>query len=290
MPESSSRPAVLVTGASRGIGRAIARTLAAHGFDVFAAVRSAAAAADVTSEGGGGITPLLLEVTDANSIRAAASTLAAALGDRGLAALVNNAGIAPFGPVEQMPMPVFEQAFRVNVFGVVALTQALLPLLRTARGRIVNVSSINGRLSFPFAGAYSATKFALEAVSDALRVELAPFGIHVVVIQPGAFNTSIRADGMRSWGQSGEAQAAESAGLYAGPWAALSNMIATMDAIAPPVQPVADAVLESLIADVPKSRYPVGEDWSQLAPLIAMPDHDRDAALLGMVSGAAPGS
>jgi len=149
MPNPSSRPAVVVTGASRGIGRAVARTLVSRGFDVFGTVRTTAAAEALRTDIGSGVTPVRLDVTDRASVTAAAESVRDLLGDRGLAGLVNNAGIAPFGPVEQMPLDLFESVFRVNVFGVVAVTQAFLPLLRKARGRIVNVSSSMGGCRAP---------------------------------------------------------------------------------------------------------------------------------------------
>lgn len=282
MPNSSSRPAVVVTGASRGIGYAVVRTLVSHGFDVFGTVRTETAAEALRTGIGSGVTPVRLDVTDASSVAAAAASVRGALGDRGLAGLVNNAGIAPFGPVEQMPLELFESVFRVNVFGVVAVTQAFLPLVRKASGRIVNISSVNGRLSGPSFGAYSASKFALEALSDALRAEMAPWGIRVAVVQPGGFDTSIRAEGMQAWVAFHDALPQENRDLYDGPYRAAQRFIEGMDAHAPSVQPVADAVYEALTAERPKTRYPVGDDWAQFSPLIAATDEERDAAFQGM--------
>lgn len=287
-PNPSSRPAAVVTGASRGIGHAIVRTLVSRGFEVFGTVRTAAAAEALRADIGTGVTPVLLEVTDPSSVAAVATSVRDALGDRGLAGLVNNAGIAPFGPVEQMSLEVFESVFRVNVFGVVAVTQAFLPLVRKARGRIVNISSVNGRLSGPSFGAYAGSKFALEAVSDALRAELAPWGIRVAVVQPGVFDTSIRAEGMQAWAAFRDALTPGTPDLYDGPYRAAQRVLGGLDAQAPSVQPVADAVVEALTAEQPKTRYPVGEDWAQFNALIAATDEERDAAFQGMFGDGAP--
>jgi NAD(P)-dependent dehydrogenase (short-subunit alcohol dehydrogenase family) len=163
-----------------GIGRATALYLAARGFRVFASVRKESDALSLP-----GTTPILLDVIDADSIRSATDALSRALGDEALAGLVNNAGIAVSGPLEFLEMSDLRHQFEVNLFGQVAVTQALLPLLRRARGgRIVNMSSISGRVTAPLLGPYSMSKFALEAFSDALRRELEPFGLSVSVIQP----------------------------------------------------------------------------------------------------------
>jgi NAD(P)-dependent dehydrogenase (short-subunit alcohol dehydrogenase family) len=165
--------AVLVTGASTGIGRATALYLAAHGLRVFASVRKEKDAAELP-----GTSPVVLDVTDTDSIRAASDAVSRALGDEALAGLVNNAGIAVSGPLEFLEMSEIRRQFDVNLFGQVAVTQAFLPLLRRARGgRIVNMSSISGKITAPLLGPYSMSKFALEAFSDALRRELEPFGL-----------------------------------------------------------------------------------------------------------------
>src|SRR5512139_2964504 len=218
-------PFVLVTGSSRGLGRDMALHLVRNGFQVLAGVRSAADGQQLAAEAGTALHPVLLDVSDPSSIAAAAAQVAGHTGDAGLAGLVNNAGIASFGPLEQEPMARFEQIFRVNVFGVQALTQALLPLVRRARGRVVNISSGNGKLSFPFAGPYSASKFALEALSDALRVELTPWGIHVVVVEPGAMATDIRVKGVEAWAEEHAGLTEAEQALYAAPLQAVRGAI-----------------------------------------------------------------
>lgn len=276
-------PVVVVTGASRGIGRCIALTLASHGFRVFAGVRREPDGTALERDGEGRIVPVPLEVTDPVSIHAAVGRVTTDAGPRGLAGLVNNAGIAVMGPTEQVPVSTVEEIFRVNVYGTIAVTQAFLPLLRKGRGRLVNVSSGNGKIAFPFTGAYCGSKFALEGFSDTLRLELAPWGIHVIVIEPGAFDTTMRAEGLRSWTEARRSLAADALELYDGAHRRFSTMIAGMNQSAPPVQPVADTVLEALTTEEPATRYPVGEDMKQLGPVLTMSDRERDAVLLGMM-------
>ena len=180
--------AVLVTGASSGIGRAVAGELVRRGFTVFGTIRRRDDAAALAALGA---TPVTLDVTDAATIAAARAQLEHALAGQPLAGLVNNAGIPAAGPLELLPLDELRRVFEVNVVGVVAVTQAFLPLLKAARGRIVNISSLAGRAALPFLGPYAASKFALEAISDSLRRELWPFGIEVIVIEPGNIQSKI---------------------------------------------------------------------------------------------------
>ena len=190
MANGSTRGAVLLTGASTGIGRACVEHLDGLGFTVFAGVRTQSDA-DSLREGGSARTrPLLLDVTDAESIRVAADTVEETF-PAGLSGLVNNAGIAVGGPVEFVALEEWRRVLEVNFVGQIAVTQATLPALRRARGRIVNVTSIGGRLATPFFGPYNASKFALEAVTEALRLELRRFGVQVSAVEPGAVATPI---------------------------------------------------------------------------------------------------
>ncbi len=192
---------VLITGSSTGIGRACVLHLARRGWKVFAGVRKAADAEALRAgaEGADNILPLIIDVTDATSIQAAAAQVGETTGAQGLAALVNNAGISINGPLELVPVADWRRQFEVNFFGHIAVTQAMLPLLRTyaeaAKGRqpsrIVMMSSIAGRLGQPIFGPYCSSKFALEAVSDALRVELRPQRIGVSIVEPGAIRSEI---------------------------------------------------------------------------------------------------
>ncbi|MGH9442651.1 MAG: SDR family oxidoreductase [Thermoanaerobaculia bacterium] len=178
------RPLVfLITGCSSGIGRAIASGAAAAGHRVFATARNRDSMAQL-----GGVETLVLDVTRPESIRAAVAEVLSGAGR--IDVLVNNAGYAQMGTVEDLPISKWREEFDVNVFGTVELTQAVLPAMRKqGGGTIVMIGSIGGRISYPFGGAYCASKFALEAISDALRLEVSPFGIRVVLMEPGPINT-----------------------------------------------------------------------------------------------------
>ena len=182
---------IVVTGASSGIGAACARHLDSLGFTVWAGVRKKQDGEQLARLTSARLHILMLDVTDLESIAAAAHTLSEAAGATGLAGLVNNAGISVAGPLELLPLSEVRTQFEVNVLGALGVTQALLPLLRKARGRLVNISSIAGLAATPFLGAYCGSKFALEAMSDALRLELAPWGIAVSLIEPGAVQSQI---------------------------------------------------------------------------------------------------
>jgi NAD(P)-dependent dehydrogenase (short-subunit alcohol dehydrogenase family) len=182
---------VLVTGASTGIGYDIARLLAARDWRVFAGVRQEADGSRVQALAPKLIVPVRLDVTDATSIAATRNLIEAAVGQGGLDGLVNNAGIVVAGPVETVPLDEWRRQFETNVFGAIGVTQAFLPLLRRSQGRVIMISSISGRLSYPLLGPYAASKYALEAVTDALRLELIPDGISVTLIEPGPIKTPI---------------------------------------------------------------------------------------------------
>lgn len=274
---------VLVTGASRGIGRTIAIRLVHAGFHVFAGVRSSEAADVLRSDlGDNRVTPLSLDLTDTSSVEKAARTVGEAVGGQGLAGLVNNAASATFGPAETVPITEVEREFAVNVIGPLRLTQACLPLLRQEKGRVINVSSVNGFLSIPLSGIYSASKFALEALSDALRFELRPWGIEVVVVQPGVFGTDIRARALKSWQGRRDSLPEDERELYNPLLQAAEKLLPTMDEHAPSPEPVAEAVLEALTVEHPQTRYLVGDDTAEYQELAGQPDRDRDAAFAEM--------
>ncbi|MGH7575398.1 MAG: SDR family NAD(P)-dependent oxidoreductase [Longimicrobiales bacterium] len=260
MNEHDTR-AVLVTGASKGIGEACALRLHARGFLVFAGVRDPEdGRALVDRAGGDRMVPVRLDVVKADDIAAAARTVEDHTGQRGLAGLVNNAGIAVAGPLEFMPIDELRRQLEVNVVGQVAVTQSLMPSLRRARGRIVFMSSVAGRSSLPFSGAYGASKFAIEAIADALRVELADSGINVAVIEPGAIATPIwetslaRADVML------ESMPPKLEERY-GPQLAIVRRFALSSAKhGAPASRAAAAVEHALTASRPRTRYVVGHD------------------------------
>ena len=185
--ETGSR-AVIVTGASGGLGFATSTLLVQRGFRVFGTLLEHEDSAPLERAG---VTPVRLDQTRTASIRDAAARIDELLGGMPLAGLVNNAGIADGGPIELLDIEAMRQVFEVNVIGMVAVTQAFIPALRAAKGRIINISSVSGRLAVPFLAPYCASKFALEAISDCLRRELQPFGVEVVVIQPAVMRTPI---------------------------------------------------------------------------------------------------
>ena len=188
---------VLITGASTGIGEAAAHHLAASGWTVFAGVRSEKDAAALKAGRSGDLRPLILDVTQPEQVTAAMDVIGAALGKRRLTGLVNNAGIARMGPLALQPLEDFEAHFAVNVFGMLRMTQAAIPLLGSdpsregPPGRIVTITSVGGRIASPFLGAYVATKHANEAMTDTLRRELAIYGIDAIAIGPGSVRTPI---------------------------------------------------------------------------------------------------
>jgi len=277
----SSFPAVVITGASTGIGRATALHLDQQGFRVFAGVRRAEDGEALRRDGSVRIEPLLLDVTDAAAIGAAAKQVDAAVGDAGLAGLVNNAGIGVGAPVEFLDLDELRRQLEVNVVAVVAVTQAFLPAIRRARGRIVNVGSIGGRISQPIVAPYNASKFALEAISESERMELAPWGIEVALVEPGAIATAI-------WGKSesyassllGELPAAARE-LYGDAIQATLGALETQKRAAIPPDAVARAIHDALTAPRPKTRYLVGTDAKIQALLVRfLPDRLRDALIV----------
>jgi len=245
---------VLVTGASTGIGEATARHLRGLGFDVLAGVRKDE---DAERLGAAGIDTIRLDVTDSGSIEALRERFA----DGPLAGVVNNAGVAVAGPLEFIPIEDLRRQLDVNLVGQMAVTQAVLPALRRARGRIVNVSSIGGRLALPMVGPYAASKFGLEGLSDALRREVARFGIEVVLIEPGGVKTPIWSKSTAAADQMAEGMPPEAEQLYGklmDTIRAESQKISTKTGIEP--SEVAEAIGTALTASKPKTRYLVGKD------------------------------
>lgn len=270
---------VLVTGASTGIGRATAMRLDASGWRVFAGVRDPAAAENLQSDASSRLTPVFLDVTEPEQI-AAAAALVEKESEGGLDGLVNNAGVAIPGPLETIPLEDFRRQLEVNLFAYVAVTQALLPQIRRAEGRIVFISSIGGRIAFPFGGPYHASKFATEAIGDVFRQELRPWGLKVAIIEPGSIDTPIWERGQRK-GEEIEAKAPQTNLLYGAAIEKFRKVIEdTADRGIPP-EKVAKAISHALESSRPKSRYLVGLDaklQARLKPLIPTPLFDRIVA------------
>lgn len=265
--------AVVITGTSTGIGRACALHLDRLGFRVFAGVRTSRDAESLQRESARRITPLLTDVTEKASVRAAADAVTAELGDKGLSGVVNNAGIVVSGPLEFLPESEIRKQFEVNVMGPIMVVQAFLPLLRKARGRIVNMSSISGRMALPFLGPYAASKFALEAITDSLRVELLPWEIKVSLVEPGAVKTPI-------WEKSRVAAETTARNfppgayeLYGRATAAFRSETEKADKAGVETEVVVRAVEHALTAKEPKTRYLVGRHVRLQASLkSALPD------------------
>lgn len=264
---SFAQGTVLVTGASSGMGRACVLHLSKAGFTVFAGVRNDRDARAVTAHGSPHLVPILLDVTDQETIAQAVTTIRHAVGPSGLAGLVNNAGVAVTGPLELVPVSEFRHQYEVNVVGQLAVIQAFLPLIRAGRGRIINVGSVGARFALPFAGPLNSSKAALESISDSLRMELCPWGIHVVLVSPGSIRTAAEeklvADSEAALGTySSEGQA-----RYAGPYRAFVRSLLALESRGASPQVMAEVVHRALTARRPKRRYPVGPR-SRLLPLL----------------------
>jgi NAD(P)-dependent dehydrogenase (short-subunit alcohol dehydrogenase family) len=251
------RSAVVITGASTGIGAASAVELGRRGFRVFAGVRKDSDGERLRGQSPQ-IVPLALDVTDTCQIAAAAESVRQAVQEAGLAGLVNNAGIVVAGPLEILPLDQLRLQLEVNVVGQIAVTQAFLPLLRKARGRIVNISSVNGRIAPPYMAPYAASKHALEALNDALRVELRAWGIGVSVIEPGATTTRIWDKSLAAADALAENVRDKRVGLYKDDLDAMRQATRKLAEMARPVETVVRCVVHALTARRPWTRYPVG--------------------------------
>lgn len=259
---------VVVTGASKGIGRATALMLDKMGFHVLAGVRKPEDGDSLCQEASSRLIPLLIDVSDAAQIARAAEQVGKIVGQGGLAGLVNNAGVAIAAPLEFIPLDDLRHQLEINVIGQVAVTQAMLPYIRQARGRIVNISSIGGRIAGPMIGAYHASKFALEAINDALRLELLPWGIEVVAVEPGAIATPIWETSSAAADEILQRMSPQASEYYqAGMDGARTNAAKSAKEGAPPEE-VAEAIAHALTAGRPKTHYLVGRDAKFVARFI----------------------
>jgi NAD(P)-dependent dehydrogenase (short-subunit alcohol dehydrogenase family) len=253
--------AVVVTGASTGIGRATALLLDKKGYRVFAGVRKDEDAKSLKEAGSDLLKPIKIDVTKGRSIATAARNVKRALGDEGLVGLVNNAGVGGGGPVEFIPIDDFRNTLEVNVVGQVAVTQAFLPLIRKAKGTVVFIASIGGRIAAPFLSPYNASKFAVEALGDSLRREVLPWGIDVVVVEPGTIATEIWSKGKDALADTTEVMSPDAVRLY-GPqlqaWAKSFMGEGDTQGISP--DKVARVIHKGIAKDKPKPRYLVGTD------------------------------
>lgn len=268
----------LVTGASSGIGEQIARRLNSAGFTVYAAARRVERMQPLADDG---IRTLEMDVTDRGSMQDAVDRIIADTGR--IDVLVNNAGYGSYGAIEDVPMEEARAQFDVNVFGAAELVKLVLPhMRRRASGTIVNISSMGGKITTPFGGWYHATKFALEALSDCLRMEVEPFGIRVVVIEPGSIRTE--------WGKiaADKLRAASGSGPYARPAQAMADALVGLRRPMSPPSVIADAVLRAVTSVRPRTRYAVGANARlALAAHYLLPDrvYDRSIRRATGVSG-----
>ena len=270
--------AVLVTGASTGIGRATAIRLAGAGWDVFAGVRKPEDGDAVRAESPDRIRPVILDVTDQGTIDAAAEQVRAGLGGRGLDGLVNNAGITVQGPLEFLPLDDLRRQLEVNVVGQVAVTQAVMPEIRRATGRIVNMGSVGGRVAHPFIGPYHASKYAIEALTASMRKELRPWGIEVIVVEPGSMQTEIWSKGERGAQEQLEKLGERGRELYGSVLQKVRAVAVKTGERGGSPDAVAQVVERALTARRPRTRYLVGADArAQVALNALLPDRAMDA-------------
>jgi NAD(P)-dependent dehydrogenase (short-subunit alcohol dehydrogenase family) len=258
--EKEKRGNVLITGVSTGIGYATATCLAHKGFCVFGSVRKQSDADRIKAELGDRFVPLLFDVTDAKGLEMAVDQVKAMAGGTGLKALVNNAGISVFGPLMHLSPETFRQQLEINVVGAFCVTQAFLPLLKAdnrstgSPGRIVNISSISGKIALPFLGAYAASKFALEAMSDALRRELTLYGIDVILIEPGVTATPIINKVKKQFSRFQRTD-------YSAILASHASKSEDRQKSEIPVEVVSRTIHKAITSKSPKVRYPLPNKW-----------------------------
>jgi NAD(P)-dependent dehydrogenase (short-subunit alcohol dehydrogenase family) len=273
--QHGAMPTVLITGAARGIGRATTARLAAAGWTVYAGVRSSSDADGLIADHGPSVRPVHLDITSASDIAALQQHVGTSLD-----AVVNNAGIVVQGPVETLTVEDLRRQFDVNVVAQIAVTQALLPLLRANHGRVVFISSVSGRISTPLTGAYNASKFAIEAIADSLRVELRPWRIPVVLVQPASTATDMWSTALDQHEAVVAGLSPEHAELYGRPLARSVRAVEMIQKHVVPVDRVARTVEMALTARRPKARYlvdPAGR--AQVVGKALTPTRVMDAVL-----------
>jgi NAD(P)-dependent dehydrogenase (short-subunit alcohol dehydrogenase family) len=274
---------VVVTGSSTGIGEGCALRLDKMGWRVFAGVRRREDGEALKQKASERLVPVILDVTDSESIAAATRYVAEVVGEEGLDGLVNNAGIAVAGPLEFLPVDELRRQLDVNVVGQIAVTQAFLPLLRKARGRIVNIGSVSSRISVPLLGPYSASKFAMDALTTALRMELQPWGIHVAIVDPSGIATPIWRKSMAAGERLAERFPPEVFELY-GPIIEVQRKRAVeSDRTGLPRSAVTRPVAHALTSPRPRTRYPVGSTARIVAILRLLPDRLRERLLMSQM-------
>jgi NAD(P)-dependent dehydrogenase (short-subunit alcohol dehydrogenase family) len=275
-------PSVLVTGAGRGIGRAVAISLARSGWTVWGGGRRPEDVAALRAAvPGDRLRPIELDVRDSEQIASLPDVL-----DGHLDAVVNNAGIVVAGPVEALDLDELREQLDVNVVAQIAVTQAVLPLLRTSKGRVLFIGSVSGRVSTPFMGAYTASKFALEAVADSLRMELRPWRIPVVLVEPGSMDTDLWRNALDVADAAEAKMTPEHQRLYARQLTGMRKAVATIQKRTSPVAKVVTTVEQALTTNRPRARYLVGTDAkAQVALRAALPTRLLDVLLTKATTG-----
>jgi NAD(P)-dependent dehydrogenase (short-subunit alcohol dehydrogenase family) len=266
----------IVTGASTGIGAATARELARRGFHVLAGVRRDSDADAIRTTG---IEPVILDITNPEHIQALVTRVRGDAQGRAVRALVNNAAIQANVPIEAFSLDRWRAMFEVNLFGQVAVTQALLPDLITNRGRVVNISSVGGKVAMAAYGAYTATKFALEAVSDSLRRELSPHGVHVVVVEPGAVRTEMLGRAIATAEEVMSVMTPEQRQRYGKLVHAVNGQAISSTKSGLPATAAATVIAKAITARKPRIRYTVGRETALLTLVRFLPDRTLDRVL-----------
>jgi NAD(P)-dependent dehydrogenase (short-subunit alcohol dehydrogenase family) len=261
---SDRRELIVVTGASTGMGAATARELARRGFHVLAGVRREI---DADALRGDGIEPHILDITVESDVAAIADRVAAEPLGRPLRALINNAGIAVNAPVEALPIAEWRRQFEVNLFGHVAMIQALMPSLLRSSGTVVNISSVGGKVALPTYPAYAGTKFALEALSDSMRREVNDLGVKVVVVEPGAVKTEMAQRGVATADRLKAGMTADQLERYGGLIDAMSSLARSFDTDGVPAERAAKVIANAATAPRPRTRYTIGRDAAILLRL-----------------------
>ncbi|AIQ15136.1 SDR family oxidoreductase [Paenibacillus durus] len=269
---------VFITGATGGIGSACVKQLAQMGVRVFAGVRDTKRGEQLRASTSSAVIPVQIDITDQASVQFAFEEVAKTVGNDGLAGLINNAGCMVQGPLELLTMEQIKQQFELNVFGQIAVTQAFLPLLRKNGGRVINIGAVTGKTSLPFFGALSASKHAMEAITDALRVELKPWNIHVAMIEPGAIETAIHEKAHDSSARSLKEVTSDRLALYREALTQFESVIAKQPLS--PTEVVVNAIIHALTSPKPRTRYAVGKGARMIVALGRFPDKLRDNLLI----------
>jgi NAD(P)-dependent dehydrogenase (short-subunit alcohol dehydrogenase family) len=272
---------IVITGASSGIGRATALRLSRNGWRVFAAVRKEEDARAIAAEAGGALETVRLDLADRDSIFAAARDVEARLDGRGLDGLFNNAGMGILAAIEHLNPDDLRKVYEINVFGQIDMIQAFLPLVRRARGRIINTGSVGDHLTPPFGGAIASPKAALASLSVALRLELRPQGIHVVIIEPGSINTPAVEKTLGGVEKTIAEFPPDAASLYGEAMRRAAKTFARNERAGSPPEVVAEVVERALTDRNPRTCYPAGKDSAKLTTLARLlPEKLLDIAIL----------